>query len=63
MYKVSELIKITNEDGSVEYAIPNHRPMKNWTDFTVVDTSEVDFDVPLAVVTEGTKGRRCKDAS
>ena len=44
MYKATELITITNSDGSVQYAVPNHRPMKDWNDFTIIDESEVEFD-------------------
>ena len=44
MYKRSQLIRITDIDGNVTYGVPNHIPIQNWDDWTLVDESEIEDD-------------------
>jgi hypothetical protein len=41
-YKASELVKITDASGNVSYGLPNHIPMQNWNDYTVISSEEVE---------------------
>lgn len=49
-YKASQLVLITDRDGSERYGKPRHTPMTGWGDYDLVPTEEVEQDEDPVVV-------------